>query len=59
MAGAGLGRGVALIGRREHRALLQPGKTAGEARAILREQIGAELVNRKRNDQTGRRGESC
>ena len=55
MARAGLGRGMALIARREHRAFQQPLEPAGEAVAIFGEQIGGELIDRDRHDQLGRR----
>src|SRR4051812_32980696 len=55
MAGAGLGRVVALVPRREDYALLQPPQAASEMLAILREEIGGELVDRDSDDEFGRR----
>ena len=55
MAGACLGRGMALIARGEHRAGQQPREAVGEMVAVLREQVGRELVHRDRDDQLGRR----
>ena len=55
MAGAGLGRGVRLIAGGKHRPLArQLRQPAGEAAAILREQIGGELIDRDRDDQLWR-----
>ncbi len=45
MAGAGLGRGMALIARWEHCARQQPREALGVARAIFGEEIGRELVD--------------
>ena len=56
MARAGLGSGVALIGRGEHRASHQPGQPAGIVLAILREEIGGELIHRDGDEQLGRIG---
>ena len=55
MAGAGLGRGVALIAVAERRPAAEPGKAAGEVRAIFVPQIGRELVDRDDDEEPGRR----
>src|SRR5207249_4860201 len=54
MAGAGLGRRVALISVAEHGAARQPREAAGELRAILVEQIGRELVDRDDDEELRR-----
>ena len=51
MAGAGFGRGVALIAGGEYGALRQPLEPAGEMRAILGEEIRGELIDRDCDDQ--------
>ncbi len=54
MARAGLGRGMALIAVGEGDTFGEPGKPAGEAVAIAREEIGGELVDRYGDDELGR-----
>jgi len=54
VAGAGLGCGVRLVTRGENRAVEQPGETLGEMLAILREEIGGELIDRNGEDQLRR-----
>ena len=51
MAGAGFGRGMALMTARKDDALRQPFESAGYARPIFIEQVSRKLVHRNRNDQ--------
>src|SRR4051794_33300609 len=54
MAGAGLGRGMALIAVAEHGPRRDPREAIGELRAIFIEQVGGELVDREDDEQLGR-----
>ena len=56
MAGAGLGRVVALIAVGEDHALGQALEAAVEMLAILGEQVGRELIDRDGDDQLRRFG---
>src|SRR3546814_3220199 len=51
MAGAGFGRAMRLIARREDDARSEPRETAGEAAAIFGEKVGRKLVERDHHDQ--------
>ncbi len=55
MAGAGFGRGMALIAAGEDDAMLQPRQATRKARAIFGEKIGAQLIDRNDDEQFGRR----
>ncbi len=56
MAGAGFGRGMALIATRECSALAQPLEAAFIIGPIFAEEIGGKLIDRDGDDQPGRRG---
>ena len=52
MAGAGLGRGMALVAVAEHRRPdASRAEPAGELRAIFVEQVGGELVDRDGDEE--------
>jgi hypothetical protein len=51
MAGASLGRGVALIAIVKNGTLSEPGKTLGKMRAVFVPQVGGKLVDRDHDEQ--------
>ena len=56
MAGAGFGRGMALIALGEHDPLRQPLQAAAIILAIFAEQIGGKLIDADCDDQLRRAG---